>query len=45
MHGGGWGGKTVHGKDIFREVKELRVGRLQRRERGNKRGEIVELID
>lgn len=32
MDGGGWEGKIAHGKDIFRKVKDLQVGRLQRRE-------------
>lgn len=45
------GRQNAHGKDIFRKVKGLQVGRLQRREQeGNERGrgerrDSVALID
>lgn len=49
MDDGGWEGKIAHGKDIFRQVKDLQVGRLWRREGGmtekGKRRDSVELID
>ncbi len=51
MDGGGWRGKIAHGKDIFRKIKDLRVGWLQKREQAEnegekrKRSDSVQLID